>query len=103
MYPKLGAIPTPTGEEGEAGEPDKLPNEYADEGQKHHMSICKKLVHSCSMRGIAVSTILIVTTIVGGGFLYRHLINTPSSSPADQGTGDPVPEPVKVMFDFSLK
>ena len=35
MYPKLGAIPTPTGEEGESGEPDiELPNEYADEGQK---------------------------------------------------------------------
>ena len=98
MYPKLGAIPTPTGEEGEAGEPDKIPDEYANEGQQQHMSICKKWKHSCCERGIAVSIILTVAIIVVGGVLiqYPYLLNASSLSSV-------VPRPVEVMFDFSLK
>ena len=103
MYPKLGAIPTPTGEEGEAGEPDKVPNEYANEGQQS-ARICKMWTCSCSMRTTAVFTILAIASIVGCGFLYHHLTSTVlPPSYRDQATDHPVPKSTDVMFAFSLQ
>ena len=75
MYPKLGAIPTSTGAEGEAGEDHHAANEYGDEGQEHFSNICKKWQGSCSMTAIVISMIFTIICIFGGGFLYHYLTN----------------------------
>lgn len=102
MYPKLGAIPTSTGqggEEGEVGEVDgELSNEYANEGQEHR-KICKH----CSMRTVAVSIMFTVAVVIGGGFLYHHLSSVtapPSGYPVTEDSL--VPQSVKLTFLFSL-
>lgn len=101
MYPKLGAIPTPTAEEGEAGEADKIQNEYADEGQEQFSKICKKWQPSCSMRAISIIIILTVTTIAAGGFLYHHLTDAAPGESQGRVTKFAVPSPDEVMYDLS--
>lgn len=86
MYPKLGAVPTPTGEEGEADVEANVPNEYADEGQEQSSTICKKWKRFCSMRTMAVAIIFIVSCIIGGVFLHHHLTN--AASPEEVGIDD---------------
>lgn len=100
MYPKLGAIPTPTGEEGESGEVDAhVQSEYADEGQQQNQ-ICKKWKPSCSVKAIAVSMIFTIAFIVGGVFLYHHLTCAALAQSPYPVTDSLVPSLDTVMFDF---
>ena len=86
MYPKLGAIPTPTGNQGESGEADvEVQSEYADEGQQQNR-ICRIGKYSCSLRAIGIYLVLIISSITGGGFMYHYLTNRAS--------------PEQVMFEF---
>lgn len=86
MYPKLGAIPTPTGQHGESGEVDvEVQSEYADEGQQQNQ-ICRMGKCSCSMRAIGIYIVLAISSIIGGGFMYHYLTNRAS--------------PEQVMFEF---
>lgn len=71
MYPKLGAIPTPSARQGELSGAD-LNGDYADEGQQQHIGICKKWKSQSSMSVVAISIVLIIGGTAGAGFLYYH-------------------------------
>lgn len=90
MYPKLGAIPTPSARQGEVSGAD-LKEDYADEGQQQNSGICNEFKCRCTLSVIAVSIIFVIGAIAGVGFMYHHF---------KQGEGEDSQNPVSLILLF---